>query len=269
MPESDGIGDIGPNIHWTSKLEDYFASTGEKAHCLSWVHKRAEELYSRRKTYIDLPVIILSSAVGFLSVGTTTIFPGNESSANIFLGMVSLFVGVLNTTGSYFGWSRRTEGHRISSIHYAKLYRFIHVEMSLPREERMSPHDLLKYVKDQYDRLQEVSPLIPESVIRLFNQKFQHETEISKPEEANGLEKIEVYRGEGANGEIMYTPRAAVRQSSHNSANPYMNPMLKAMKSMLPHKYPQNRSSAASSVITESEPDKVQIQIPATEAPSS
>jgi hypothetical protein len=65
--------------------------------------------------------------------------------------------------------------------------------MSLPREERMKPSDFLKYVKDQYDRLQEISPLVPPSVIREFQSKFSKYTEISKPEEANGLEKIEVY----------------------------------------------------------------------------
>jgi hypothetical protein len=95
--------------------------------------------------------------------------------------------------GTYFGWAKRAEGHRISAIHYSKLYRFITVEMSLPREERMKPSDFLKYVKDQYDRLQEISPLIPPSVIVEFQSKFSKYTDISKPEEANGLEKIEVY----------------------------------------------------------------------------
>jgi hypothetical protein len=273
MPESEGLADISANIHWTTKLEDYFASTGEKAHCLSWIHKRAEDLYSRRKTYIDLPVIVLSSMVGFLSVGTSTIFPHSQESANIFLGMTSLFVGVMNTAGSYFGWAKRAEGHRISSIHYAKLYRFIHVEMSLPRDERMTPHDFLRYVKDQYDRLQEVSPLIPASVIQLFNDRFKYETEISKPEEANGLEKIEVYRGEGPNGDILYTPRAPVRQSSDGSAT-HVNPMFKTIKSMVPtvklprpaHVASPSRSSAASSVITESEQVT---HVPTKEAPSS
>lgn len=185
--------ELSANIRWTTKLEDYFASTGEKAHCLSWTHKRAEQLFSNRRTYIDLPVIVISSVTGFLSVGSSSMFEGQEKLASIALGTASLFVSVLNTTGSYFGWGKRAEGHRISAIHYAKLYRFIAVELSLPRDERMLPHDLLKYVKDQYDRLQEISPLLPSSVISEFQRKFAHEKDISKPEEANGLEKITVY----------------------------------------------------------------------------
>lgn len=194
MGESGSIGgDSTIQIHWTVKLEEYFASTGEKAHCLSWVHKQAETMYSNRRTWIDLPVIVGSGVIAFLNAGSQSLFEDPRISS-VALGVGSLAVGILNTMGTYFGWAKRAEGHRISSIHYSKLYRFITVELSLPREERMNPHDFLKYVKDQYDRLQEISPIIPTRVIEEFQKKFKNETEISKPEEANGLEKITVYR---------------------------------------------------------------------------
>lgn len=188
-------GEKPKTIHWTEMLEEYFASTGEKAHCLSWCHKKAEAMYSNRKTLIDLPVIVISGVTGFLSAGSTTMF-SNAAASSIALGVASLFVSVLNTAGSYYGWAKRSEGHRISAIHYARLYRFISVELALPRDERMQPNDFLKYVKDQYDRLQEISPLLPPEVISEFQTKFANETEISKPEEANGLEKITVYRND-------------------------------------------------------------------------
>lgn len=198
---SDSITDP-KNINWTEILEEYFASTGEKAHCLSWCHKKCEQLYANRRTWIDMPVIVISAVTGFLSAGSTTMFD-NPRSSSVALGVASLFVSVLNTAGSYFGWSKRSEGHRISAIHYARLYRFISVELSLPRDERAEPSNFLKFVKDQYDRLQEISPLIPQIIIDEFKKKFEHETEISKPEEANGLEKITVYHD---NGRISYTP---------------------------------------------------------------
>lgn len=185
--------EISANISWTVKLEEYFASTGEKANGLAWVHKRAEAIYSNRRTYIDLPVIIGSGVIAFLNAGSSSLFP-DQRIASTALGVGSLFMGILNSFGTYFGWSKRAEGHRISAIHYAKLYRFISVELRLPRNERMSPHDLLKYVKDQYDRLAEISPMVPEIVIKEFQHKFKNQKDISKPEEANGLHKIDIYR---------------------------------------------------------------------------
>ncbi len=187
-----GEGDINENITWNDKLEEYFASTGEKAHCLSWLHKKAESLYSNRSTFIDLPVIILSALIGGTSIGSKELF-GDSPAAPMILGLISIFVGILNTVGTYFSWSRRAEAHRISNIQYSRLYRHISVEMALPREERTKPSELLQFIRTEYDRLNEISPLIPPSIIKEFNIRFSHEKEISQPEETNGLEKITVY----------------------------------------------------------------------------
>lgn len=208
-----GTSEISSNITWTIILEDYFATTGEKANGLSIMHKRAESIFTKRKTFIDLPVIIGSGIIAFLNAGSTSLFTDQRIAATA-LGVGSLVVSVLNTTGTYFGWAKRAEGHRLSAIHYAKLYRFISVEMRLPRDERMTPSDFLKYVKDQYDRLAEVSPQIPSSVADHFGRKMEKYKGIAKPEETNGLNKIEVY----VDSEMPLTPISIVpRRSSVQS----------------------------------------------------
>lgn len=185
---------ISGDITWNEKLEHYFSSTGEKANCLSIVHKKCEEKYSYLRSFIDLPVIVISSLTGFFSVGSSTMFEGQEKTASIALGIASLLVSVLNTTGSYFAWSKRAEGHRISAIQYARLYRFLQIEMSLPRDERQTPSDLLKYTKEAYDRLQEISPLVPPNILSEYAKKFSTYKDIALPEEMNGLSAIEIFQ---------------------------------------------------------------------------
>lgn len=180
-------------VSWTDRLEEYFASSAEKAHCLTVLHKQSEALYSGRKTFIELPVIVGSAVIGFLNAGSTTMFD-DPRIASIALGVGSLVVSVLQTINTYFSWSKRAEGHRIASIQYSRLFRFLSIEMSLPRGERLPPSDLLKQTKDTYDRLQEISPLLPAGILREFKSKYAKETDISKPEEANGLEKVVVYQ---------------------------------------------------------------------------
>lgn len=197
--------DISTKISWTPNLEEYFASTGEKAHCQAWLHKQAEAKYSRLRTSIDLPVIVLSSLNGFLLSGSEQMF-GDTPVANTILGVISLFIAVLSTTNTYFSWAKRAEGHRISAIQFSRLYRFLHIELALPREERIQPGDLLKMTKDTYDRLQEISPMIPPDIIHIFKQRFEKEKEISKPEEANGLEKIVIYKENPIHNGIASSP---------------------------------------------------------------
>lgn len=186
------MSDIMSEINWNVKLEEYFASTGEKANCFTWLHKKAEEFYSASSIWIDLPVIILGVLNGATSIGSQSLF-GDSQYASVGIGAVALLTSILNTIGSYFSWSRRAEAHKISSIQYAKLYRFISIQMSLPRNERLSPADLLKYVKEQYDRLSEISPLIPPKIIAEFKQRFKDVKDITMPEETNGLHAIYIY----------------------------------------------------------------------------
>lgn len=259
--------EISANISWTVKLEEYFASTGEKASGLAWVHKHAEAIYSNRRTYIDLPVIIGSGVIAFLNAGSSTLFQDPRISS-VALGVGSLCLGILNSFGTYFGWSKRAEGHRISSIHYAKLYRFIAVELKLPRPERMSPHDLLKYVKDQYDRLAEISPMVPEIVIHEFQSKFKHQKDVSKPEETNGLHKIDIYRDVDDDSSLrempeIRSPTAAMRKVP--SFEEMMTP--KELPKMIV-RIPEKRLEVKKTAVEKSEVSASDVVIDIAKAPS-
>jgi hypothetical protein len=148
---------------------------------------------------------------GAISVGSNSLF-GDSRYTPIGVGVVALLTAILTTIGSYFAWNRRAEGHRISTLSYAKLYRFLSIEMALPRIERMSPNDLLKYVKTEYDRLSEISPLIPPNIIKDFKDKFSDKkyAEICKPEDTNGLHPIRIFSREDMEtphlAEIVKTP---------------------------------------------------------------
>lgn len=188
------MAEITSTIEWNSRLEKYFADTGEKAHGLSWLHKKAQERYSNLKNYSDLPVIILGVLNGSVSIGSQSLF-GDSPFASVAVGIIALITAILSTISSYFKWAARSEAHRIAALQYSKLYRFLAVQCSLPRHERMTPAELLKYTKDAYDRMAEVAPLVPPEVVSLFKKKFDKPEfdSLSKPEETNGLEHIEIY----------------------------------------------------------------------------
>ena len=173
---------------------------------LSWLHSKAEAEFSRKAMYFDLPAIVFSTLAGSLSLSATRLFGTYEEIGSIITGCISIFVGVLNTINTYFGYSRKAENSKQCSIQYAKLYRFIRVELSLPREERIKPKDLIKICQDQYERLTEISNVIPQSCIKDYKKKFYKQKDISHPEVANGIDPIEVY---GWNGQE--SPKAVVK----------------------------------------------------------
>jgi hypothetical protein len=179
-------------VHYNERLETYFKSIGEKSNGLSLLHKKSQAYYSNLANYINIPVIILGTINGSISIGSGALFGGSTMSS-VGVGLVALSTALGTTISSYFGWSSRSEGHRISSLSYGKLFRFLDVELALPREERMTADDLLKYVKNEFDRLAETSPMIPAKIIKMNKELFDKYTDVAIPNEMNGLEKIEVY----------------------------------------------------------------------------
>jgi len=187
------MDDITEKIRWNSQIERIIAEEGERALCYSWLHGKSEKQYSRYNNYITLPTIVLSTVAGTASIGSQTLF-NNAAASSIGVGIISLTVGILNTVSTHFGWAKRAESHRISAVNYSKIHRFIVIELSLPRCERMAAHDMLKVVREQLDRLQETSPQVPDPIIAAFKKMFGSTTpDLSKPEITNGLDPIEVY----------------------------------------------------------------------------
>jgi hypothetical protein len=177
------------------------------------MHGEAELIYARRRTWIDLPVILGSGAIAFLNAGSSSLFDDSKM-ASISLGIGSLVVGTINTLGSYFSWAKRAEGHRIAALSYSKQGRFLRVELGLPRDERMRPGDLLKMVKNDIDRLAETAPAVPPEVRQKFKVRFKT-APIAKPEVANGIHEAIIYVSQNSAqlAEETVLPLAAVRPS--------------------------------------------------------
>ena len=180
------------HINWTKNLESYLKEIGEHSLCLSILHKKCEAKFSSKALCIDLPVIILSTLCGSLTLSGKNLFGEFETTALKFVGGASLISGVLGTIQAYFAYSRRAENHRNSYLEYSKLYRFIKVELGLPRLSRIRPKKLLGMINEQFERRQELSPIVPVDIIKNFKKRYKSST-IQRPPQLNGLEEIQIY----------------------------------------------------------------------------
>jgi hypothetical protein len=120
----------------------------------------------------------------------------NSTNSSIGIGAVSLFTGVLSTIGSYFAWAKRTEAHRISAIQYKKISRFLTIELSLPKVERIQAKDILKITREQIERLLEISPAIPDSIQKSYKARFKDCNDVAHPEIIAGLHKVYINKTE-------------------------------------------------------------------------
>jgi hypothetical protein len=177
------------SVTWNPALETLIAEEAERCAGLSWIHKECENHYSSRTNWIVLPGIVLSTANGFISGSSQLIF-NNQTASSIGVGVISLFTGLLTTVGSYFAWARRTEAHKISSLQYQKMSKFLTIELTLPMNERVHARDILKITREQIERLLEISPSIPKFILNDYRRTFKDYKDVAHPEIISGLKKV-------------------------------------------------------------------------------
>ena len=176
-------------IDYNDSLEIILSKEAEKCLALRWSHDKAQRWSASRNSWLMIPSILLSSLASAGSFGGDSLLPFSGSEKLI--GFISLFVATINTIGSYYAFSKRAEAHRVSALLYGRLHRFLMIQLSIPRAQRISASELLKFVKEEVDRLNEISPQLPQAIIETFKKEFK-ETRTAVPEILNGLDPVVV-----------------------------------------------------------------------------
>jgi len=157
---------------WKSEHEKILVEWADKAMCYRWLHGTSHQSYSNVNAWFTIPVIIMSTLTGTANFAQDRFPEDIRPMAQMGIGAVNIFAGILTTIAQFLKISELNEAHRVSSISWDKLYRNIKVELAKSRKERMHVGHMLKMYKEEYDRLMETSPSINEKTITLFKQKF-------------------------------------------------------------------------------------------------
>ena len=166
---------------WKSEHEKILVEWADKAMCYRWLHARSHQSYSKTNTWFTIPVIIMSTLTGTANFAQDKIDEQYRPYAQMGIGAVNIFAGILTTIAQFLKISELNEAHRASSISWDKFYRNIKVELAKSRDERMHVNHMLKMCKEEFDRLMETSPSIGDKIIGQFNYTFP----TKKPLETN------------------------------------------------------------------------------------
>ena len=160
---------MAESIDYNTDLEQLLKLHAEECESLSILHRNSYEKYNGRSNYINIPVIILSSAIGF----ATGIDIGYEKM-NIILGISSIFVGIIKSIDTYFQLGKRAESHRLCSLQFQQINKKIQIELALVRSQRIDAKDMMNIIKTDIKNLFDIAPLIDKDIIEDFKNKYGH-----------------------------------------------------------------------------------------------
>ena len=195
-------------VTYNTNLEKLLKENSEECESLSILHRMSYEKYNTRSNYINIPVIILSSAIGFI-----TGIDLQYSQMNIILGVGSVFVGIIKSVDTYFQLAKRAESHRICSLQFSQISKKIQVELTLHRNQRMTAENMMNIVKTDIKNMQDIAPLIDDDIINIYNAKYRKYKRVKKPNFVNGLTDV-VVNSNNNEYEYEYSSRHGSREAS-------------------------------------------------------
>ena len=180
-------------LTWTEATEEMLASWGDVSSCYKWLHEQAFRKFYRINYFMSIPIIILSTLTGTVSVGMSSLVSAEYvNMATQIVGGVNILTGIITTLQNFFHFAQLSEGHQHSSVGWNKLERNIRIELKIERKSRKDADTFIKVCRSEYDRLLEQSPVIPEDIIRKFKNTFVKQTKLIKPDICDILEHTEI-----------------------------------------------------------------------------
>jgi len=198
---------------WTSYLEDLISGWADNALSYSWLNLQSEAKYRNLNYMFTIPIVVLSTIVGTINVGMSSLFPQNlVQYGQIGVGAIGIFTGILGTLQNFFKYAQLSEAHRSCAIHWHKFYRQLKTELALEALCRKPAGEFFRSAKAEMDRLLDSSPYIPSDIIKKYLDKHDN---VELPEIIGNLRTTSVYRGG-----LRMSPKNSGYSSPSNSAIP-------------------------------------------------
>lgn len=200
MDSSENTEDKDPKhrLKWTDQVENILIGWADKAIVYKWFHQNSCKRYKKLNYGFTIPCVILStilaSATFALSGDSKMITAEHMIYAQYGLGGVNILIGILQTLQNFFKFAQNSEAHDSVSKQWYKFYRIINTELNLARNKRRDADEFMKYARNEFDRLIELSPSISTKLIEEFKKKFNNIADLELPDICDVIQHTKSYR---------------------------------------------------------------------------
>ena len=179
--------------YWKAEEEELLKQWGDKSQCYQWMHRKARESYQTKNALYTIPVIVISTITGTANFAQDRFSDNAKPYVAMIIGTMSIIAGIITTVSQFLKVSELNESHRIASLSWGKFYRDINAELIRHPLDRIPADEFIKKCKEEYNRLVEISPFVPNKILRNFNTKFKNNDDLIKPEIGDVINATDIY----------------------------------------------------------------------------
>lgn len=179
-------------IEWSYENEEILAEWCDIAQCYKWLNTETYKYYKNVTSYLTIPCIVFSTISGTVSFGIPNVPDEYQYIVPFAIGFITISVGIITTIQQYYRFTELKETHRILAIGWDKLARSIRIELSKAPNERVDARHFIKFTRIEFDHLMENGDVIPEFIVKKFNEKIEKEHKENNKNDKIALKKPDI-----------------------------------------------------------------------------
>jgi hypothetical protein len=262
---TDTLLSLSNDAVWTIEHEAILIEWADKAMCYRWLHSRANMLYSTLNAWYTIPVIVISTLTGTANFAQDRVPLEYQSYFVMVVGGFNILAGIITTIQQFLKITQLNEAHRVSGIAWDKFYRNVKIELAKHPNERTPVTQMIKLCKEEFDRLMETSPVIPDKIVESFKSHFQNSDnylKIVKPEICDVLVSTDTFRNTWFNEENTNKKNQELlmiqsnKENMKHKLNDYNNNLVNEFKKVF---YTLNNREPMDSEIIDNLKDKIEL----------
>jgi hypothetical protein len=211
---------------WNYVIEDVISSVAERAKCMAVLCSHASKYYDRQRTYLLVPASTISWGLNIFGMVSTYVGSGviSESLVVLIASIGNFVIATITTVAEKSKAGDKVELFNQASKDFHLIYSEISTQLSFEPKLRGPPLELFYKSDEQYKRLLQSIPNIPECVVSIFYKKF-HNCDVAFPDHLAGF---------GLKRVMLYQPRKEIISDSITTFKNKLENELKVQTITLP-----------------------------------
>ena len=189
----DNTNDINAT-NWNFNIEILMKKWGEKAAGLKYLHFKSSIKWNQFADFMTIFSIIITALASSLSLVSSSFH--DEQTKNIIsfsVGSIGLLSTSVQSIKKFYNAEQKASEHYSISRQYGSFYRTITLQLSMCRNERQSCQIFSNWALKEYEKLQQDSPVVLNSVIEDFKSKFDYNVQ-TFPDIVDNKYVIDIYK---------------------------------------------------------------------------
>ncbi len=190
------LGDLKKKINaasWNPHMENLMKSWGEKSAGLRFMHASASGYwkgFSNRLTLASIAITTLASGASLIAASIE-----DEAAKNAVLyavGGIGVIASTLQSIKKFYNGEEKSAEHGAMAKQFGSFYRYMTLQMTLAREDRLPSDQLAEYALKEFERMQQDALPLGGKQIALYKKTFANSKQAT-PDVCEDSFNIKIY----------------------------------------------------------------------------